>query len=245
MNWVYQHWLLTEEDHLARLILNRQETNNSLTYDALLELGEIAGYLGQRDETWLVVIQGQGRNFSTGVDLSEIETIRGEPLPVVRRKVLAMQHSLDALEALAKPTIARVQGFCLGGGLIMALACDFRIASQRSVFGLPEVKLGLPVLMGTQRISRVVGLAAAKEMILLGDNFGAEDARRVGLVHQVVAPEALDEAVAELAGKLLKLSSRTLGLAKRIINDSYHLSPRASQDQEIDALAEIQSWPEL
>jgi enoyl-CoA hydratase/carnithine racemase len=136
-------------------------------------------------------------------------------------------------------TVAKLKGFCIGGGLLLALCCDFRIASERTVFSFPEVKLGIAVLMGTQRVTRVAGIAAAKEMILLGERFGARKAEAHGLVHKVVPPRDLDDAVTALAGKFRSLPPRTVGIAKRIIQDGYSLSLRASQELEIDAQAEL------
>jgi enoyl-CoA hydratase/carnithine racemase len=156
-----------------------------------------------------------------------------------REFLRGLQRCLDDFEVLEKPTIAKIQGFCLGGGLILALCCDFRIASQRTVFSLPEVKLGLGVLMGTQRVTRVAGVPATKEIILLGKRFKADDALAYGLVHQVVPADELEAAVAGLAAKFQALPPRTVGIAKRIIDQGYHLSLRESQDLEIDAQAEL------
>lgn len=129
--------------------------------------------------------------------------------------------------------------------MILALCCDFRIASQRTIFSLPEVKLGIPVLMGTQRLTRVAGVAATKEMILLGGRFDASAAQAYGLLHQVVPPDELDAAVAALADKFTRLPPRTVGVAKRIINSGHDLSMRDSQDLEIDALAELLDSPDV
>jgi enoyl-CoA hydratase/carnithine racemase len=123
--------------------------------------------------------------------------------------------------------------------LLLALCCDFRIASQRTIFALPEVKLGIAVIMGTQRISRVVGTAAAKQLILLGDRFNAQTAQALGLVHKVVPPDQLDAAVASLANRFRRLPPRTIGAAKRILNAGYDLSLRDSEDLEIDAQAQL------
>ena len=129
--------------------------------------------------------------------------------------------------------------------MLLALCCDFRVASRRTIFSLPEVRLGIPVLWGTQRLTRVAGVAAAKEMILLGERFDASAAQAYGLVHKVVPPDELDITVATLAVKLQKLPPRTVGVAKRIINMGYRLSMRESQDLEIEAIAELTDSPDL
>lgn len=235
----HQNWLLTEEGHIATLTLNRPEAMNNLNAEALLELRDITAYLRTTKNTWVVIIQGQGKHFSTGMDVNVIKGRLDQPEQANREYLFNLQQCLDEFEALEKPMIAKLRGFCIGGGLILALCCDFRIASERTIFGLPEVKLGLPIMMGTQRLTRVVGMAAAKEMILLGKRFNADVARAYGLVHEAVPPGELDAAVAALADKLLGLPPRTVGIAKRIINEGYNLSLHDSQNLEIDALAEL------
>jgi len=129
--------------------------------------------------------------------------------------------------------------------MILALCCDFRIASRRTVFGFPEVKRGVPVIMGTHRVVRILGPGLSKEMMFLGRNIRAHTAQAYGLIHQVVEPEDLDDKVAALASKFLKLPPRTVGAIKRIINEGRHLSIRASQDLEIEAQAELLDSPDF
>jgi len=241
----YQHWLLAEEAHIATLTLNRPDAMNSLTAETLYELRDITAYLGTRKNVWVVIVQGRGDHFSVGMDVSTIKGRMAQSEQANREYLLSLQQCLDSFEALEKPVIAKLHGFCIGGGLILALCCDFRIASQRTVFSLPEVKLGIPILWGTQRLARVVGAGAAKEMILLGKRFNARAAQAYGLLHKVVPPDELDTTVAALADKFQKLPPRTVGIAKRIINLGYNLSLRDSQNLEIDALAELLDSPDL
>jgi enoyl-CoA hydratase/carnithine racemase len=241
----YKHWLLSSQDHIATLSLNRPENSNSLLLETFQELGEITNRLRNDQDIWVVIVEGKGKHFSIGVDLDVIHSIVDYPEEAFRENLLAMQQCLDAFEALEKPTIAKLHGFCLGGGLILALCCDFRIASDRTVLGLPEVKRGVAVIMGTQRVTRVVGTAAAKEMILLCRNLNASTAKEYGLVHEVVPPEEVDQAVMALAQKFLKLPPRTVGGAKRIINEGSNLTLRASQDLEIDVQAGLLDSPDF
>ena len=241
----YQHWLLTEEAHIATLTLNRPDAMNSLTAETLYELRDITAYLRTRKDVWAVIVQGQGDHFSIGMDVSVIKGRIDQPEKANREYLLSLQQCLNEFEALEKPTIAKLHGFCIGGALILALCCDFRIASQRTIFSLPEVRLGIPVLWGTQRLTRVAGVAATKEMILLGKRFNARAAQAYGLLHKVVPPDELDTTVAALADKFQRLPPRTVGIAKRIINLSYNLSMRDSQNLEIDALAELLDSPDL
>ena len=241
----YENWLLTEEAHVATLTLNRPQAMNNLTSETFYELRDITSHLSTRKDVWVVIVQGQGDHFSTGMDLGVIEGKIDESEQTHRDYLLSHQQCLDEFEALEKPTIAKLRGFCIGGGLILALCCDFRIASQRTVFSLPEVKLGVPIILGTQRLTRVAGIAATKEMILLGKRFTAKAAQAYGLLHKVVPPDKLDAAVATLAAKFLRLPPRTVGIAKRIINLGCDLSLRESQDLEIDALAELKDSPDV
>jgi enoyl-CoA hydratase/carnithine racemase len=241
----YQHWLLSEEGHVATLTLNRPDAMNSLTPETLYELRDVTAYLRTRRNVWVVIVQGQGKHFSTGMDVSVIQERLDQSEQANREYLLSLQQCLDDLESLEKPTIAKLQGFCIGGGLILALCCDFRIASQRTIFSLPEVKLGMGVIMGTQRVTRVAGVAATKEIILLGKRFNANDAQSYGLVNRVVPPDELDAAVAALAEKFQQLPPRTVGIAKRIINVGHNLSMRESQNLEIDAQAELLDSPDL
>jgi len=235
----YEHWLLDQEGHVATLTLNRPEAGNNLTAETFYELRQVTAQLRERESVWAVIVQGRGRHFSTGIDVGMVRERLDLPEDANRRFLLGLQECLDDFEALEKPTIAKLQGFCIGGGLILALCCDLRVASQRTVFSLPEVRLGMAVIMGTHRVTRAAGVAAAKEMILLGERFNARTALGYGLVHRVVPPAELDGAVATLADKLCRLPPRTVGVAKRIINQGQNLSPRGGQDLEIDAQAEL------
>jgi enoyl-CoA hydratase/carnithine racemase len=235
----YQNWLLTEADHIAALTLNRSVVGNNLTPETFYELREITKTLQTRKHIWAVIVQGQGKYFSTGIDVEMLRGRLDQTEQDNRVFLLGLQECLDEFEQLEKPTIAKLHGFCIGGGLILALCCDFRIASQRTVFSLPEVKIGIGVIMGTQRVTRVAGVAATKEMILLGGRFNAKTALDYGLVHEIVPPDELDTRAALLADQFKHLPPRTVGISKRIINAGQDLPLRASQDLEIEAQMEL------
>jgi enoyl-CoA hydratase/carnithine racemase len=235
----YNNWLLVEDGHVATLTLNRPYAMNNLTAETLFELRDIAAYLRSEREVWAVIVQGQGKHFSTGMDIDEIRGRLDQSEQANREHLLGLQQCVDDFEALEKPTIAKLRGFCIGGGMILALCCDFRVASQRTIFSLPEIKLGIPILMGTQRLTRLAGVAVTKEMVLLGGRFNANAAQAYGLVREVVPPDELDAAVATFADRFTRLPPRTVGVAKRIIDAGHGMSMRESQDLEIDALAEL------
>ncbi|HEY44721.1 MAG TPA: enoyl-CoA hydratase/isomerase family protein [Anaerolineae bacterium] len=241
----YQHWLLREEGRIATLSLNRTDHANNLTVETFQELRNVTGQLQNNQDIWVVIVEGMGKHFSTGVDIAVLSLMTDVSESRFREALRDLQECLDSFEALEKPTIAKLRGFCLGGGVILALCCDFRIASQRTIMGFPEVKRGLPVIMGTQRVTRIAGVGLTKEMILLGDFIKVSDAEKHGLVHKVVPPEKLDQAVMSLAEKFIKLPPRTVAGAKRIIDAGSHLSLRASQELEIDVQAELLESPDF
>ena len=241
----YEHWLVNEQDRVVTLTLNRPEAQNRLVPQTFYELRDVTADLRARKDVWVVVVQAAGKYFSAGIDLDVIRGRLDQPEAANREFLTGLQHCLDDFEALEKPTIAKLTGFCIGGGLILALCCDFRIASQRTVLHLPEVRLGLGVITGTQRLIRVVGVAAAKEMILLGKRVRAGDALAIGLVHDVVPPGELDETVTALAERFLALPPRTVGMAKRFINEAHNLSLQESQRMESDTQVKMMDSPDL
>jgi enoyl-CoA hydratase/carnithine racemase len=241
----YQNWLFNQKERIATLTLNHPEHSNNLTLETFQELRDITDHLRANKEIWAVILEGKGKYFSVGADVNIIRSMVDYPQGPFRKTLLDMQNCLDEFEALEKPTIAKIRGFCLGGGMVLALCCNFRIASQRTVLGFPEVKIGVPVIMGTQRVTRIAGVAMTKELILLGRNFNARTAKEYGLVHKVVPPDELDTAVARFASKFLKLPPRTVGAAKRVIDVGSYLPLRASQDLEIDVQAELLHSPDF
>jgi enoyl-CoA hydratase/carnithine racemase len=241
----YQNWLFTHKDHIATLTLNRPDHSNSLTPETFKELQDITDFISENKDIWVVIVEAMGKHFSTGMDVAVIGSAIKIPEAQFRESLLGMQRNLDAFEALRKPTIAKLHGFCLGGGLILALCCDFRIASQKTILGFPEVKRGVPVVMGTQRVTRVAGVAATKELILLAKNVNAHAAKECGLVHEVVPPDELDDAVTSLAHKFLSMPIKTVGAAKYIIDVGYQMSLRDSQDMEVDLQVELLHSPDF
>lgn len=235
----YENWLFEVDDRVATLTLNRAAKMNSMTSETLLELRELVGVINGRSDIWVVVVASTGDHFTVGVDVSAIGMMVGQEPETYRNNLRDLQDCLDQFEALTKPTIAQIRGYCLGGGMILACCCDFRVVSKTAVFGLPEVKRSIGVIMGTQRITRVAGVAATKEMTLLADNFDAEQAQRYGLVTQLVGDDELETAVNALANKFRSLPPRAVGVAKRIIDEGYSMTVRDSQDLEIAAQQEL------
>lgn len=241
----YKNWIIEDKSHVARLYLNRDESGDTVDSETLYELGDISQTLQSRTDIWSIVLQGKGKHFSTGFDPGLIRSKLEDSEASIRDLIASHHRCLNSFENLEKPTIAALRGFCIGGGIIMALCCDFRIASERTVFSLPEIRLGIPILWGTHRLVRVVGEARAKQMIMLGERFKANDAQEYGLVHQVVRDEDLDLAVDALVSKLHKSPPRTLGYAKRLVDKSTDPTRVGTEDLELDAIADLRGSPDL
>lgn len=237
----YQNWTLRIDQKIANLTLNRADKLNSLTVDALHELRDIANSLKDNNDVWAIILQGAGDNFSAGVDVSQIKEMVGQDENVYRDNLRDLQDCLDTFEALPQPIIAKIRGFCIGGGLLLACCCDFRVADDTANFHLPEVQLGIAVIMGTQRLTRIAGIANTKQMVLMAERFNAEKAQAYGLLHNLVDPEELDEIAEDFAIRLSQLPPRTVQIAKQIIDDGATMSPRESQDLEIDLQAGLLS----
>ena len=200
---------------------------NALSTEVLRQLLAAAEALIE-DVPGAVVISGGSRVFAAGADISEF----GGPDEAARIGALFLQ-AFNAVAAIPRATIAAVAGYALGGGCELALACDFRIASERAIFGQPEVLLGIiPGGGGTQRLPRLVGPARAKDLILTGRQVGAEEALAMGLVDEVVAHDQLEERALARAEALAQGATVAQGLAKRAVDRGLDASLGAGLDLE-------------
>jgi enoyl-CoA hydratase len=216
---------------VAVVTIDRPEALNALDVETLTELCDRLGELAEDESARVVVLTGAGEKaFVAGADIKYMSGLD----PDGAKAWGALGHEAGRLlETMAKPTIAAVNGFALGGGCELALACDLRFASSRARLGQPEINLGIvPGWGGTQRLARVCGLGAAKDLILTGRTVDAEEALRIGLVNEIADP-VLDR-VLEVADALAAKSPVALALAKRLVN----LAP-AALDAEADAFGEL------
>ncbi len=190
------------EDRIALVTLNQPEVLNALNQATMEELEEAFLERLKEDDVGAVILTGAGEKaFVAGADIKELAAL--DPLEA-RAKSRQGHRLLELIEGFPKPVIAAINGFCLGGGCELALACHIRIAAESAQIGLPEVKLGLiPGYGGTQRLPRLVGKGKAMEMILSGESIGAQEAERVGLVNGVVSREDLIPRCRELATGIL------------------------------------------
>jgi len=198
----YEFLVIDVADRVATVTINRPDKLNALNDGVMRDLGAMIDELGARDDVGALVITGAGRAFVAGADIAALAVAQGGELEKFAR---TGQNLMRRLEQLPKPVIAAVNGFALGGGCELALACHVRVASEQAKFGLPEVKLGLiPGYGGTQRLARLVGRGRALQLLLTGDPIDAAEAYRIGLANAVVAPAALLEAARTMALAMLK-----------------------------------------
>jgi enoyl-CoA hydratase/carnithine racemase len=220
------------EGALCVVTLHRPEKLNALSAEVERELGRTLDSPDVRESRALVVA-GSGRAFSAGADVTEF---RGNDPAAILAYYRDSGAVYERLAALALPTIAAIHGYCLGGGLELALACDFRVAEESAVFGFPEIALGiLPSSGGTHRLVRMLGPARAKELILLRERFSAEEALAFGVVNEVVPDGAALNRALELAQHLAALPAQAVRTTKRVID----LMPDASAQSalSLEALA--------
>ena len=194
--------VVEQRGHVLWITLNRPEVRNALCRSLNLELGEVAENVIGREDVHAVVITGAGEVFSAGADLKER---RGITARESEQYVSAISNAINAVGSIRRPTIAAMNGSAYGGGLELALACDFRILVDTAEVGLTEVRLGImPGAGGTQRLPRLIGEARAKEMILLGRKIPARRALELGVVTQLVPSgqlgSAVDAMLAEIEG---------------------------------------------
>jgi enoyl-CoA hydratase len=197
----YQHLLVSVQDRVATLTVNRPDKLNALNAALIGELGEAIDEMQSRDDVGGIILTGGGRAFVAGADISELANVSAlEGKRLARRG----QEIFRRFETSPKPTVAAVNGFALGGGCELAMACQIRIASEAAKFGQPEVKLGLiPGYGGTQRLPRLVGRGRALQLLLTGEMIDAQEAYRIGLVNRVVAADQLLPAATAMIQQML------------------------------------------
>ncbi|WP_337169531.1 enoyl-CoA hydratase-related protein [Gemmatimonas aurantiaca] len=197
----YQFLQFDVADRIATITVNRPDKLNALNDATIAELGRAIDEANAREDVGAVLLTGAGRSFVAGADISELES--QSPLEALKR-ARAGQAIFRRFETSPKPTVAAINGFALGGGCELAMSCHIRIASEKAKLGQPEVKLGIvPGYGGTQRLPRLVGRGPALRLLLTGEMIDAAEAWRLGLVDQVVAPDALMDTTRALLQSML------------------------------------------
>lgn len=228
--------LCEKRNGVALVTFNRPQALNALNTEVNLKLIELFDALEKDGEVKVVVLTGAGEKaFVAGSDIKEMMSLDAIG---AREFALNAKRAADKIYNLSKPVIAAINGFCLGGGLEYAMACDFRVASENAKFANPEITLGImPGSAGTQRLPRIVGTGKAKEMIYTGGMIGAQEALDLGLINHVFKKEALIEETMAIAGKIAGKSPVALSLIKSAINKGTETDLETASLFEIDCFA--------
>ena len=232
----FKNIIFNEEDGIATITFNRPKALNALNGELLTELSQALDMIEANENIRVLVLTGSGdKAFIAGADISELAKCN-----VLQGKKFSAngQFVINKLQSISIPVIGAVNGFALGGGSEMALACDFIYASENAKFGLPEITLGLiPGFAGTQRLPRVVGPNMAKEMIFTGKMISASEAKEIGMINKVCKADELLEAVYKTAKNIAKKGKASLLAAKQAINGGIETDLLTGCKIETDAFA--------
>ena len=203
-------------DHIAVITINRPEALNALNLDVLKELAQTVDKVEADDSVYVLVVTGAGKAFVAGADIAQMKD-----MSAAEAKAFGDfgNSVFFKIESISKPVIAAVNGYALGGGCELCMACDIRIAGTKAKFGQPETGLGItPGFGGTQRLPRIVGASKAKELILTAETISADEAHRIGLVSKVVPDEELMAVALDMANKIAKNAQIAVRQSKDAIN---------------------------
>jgi len=217
----FKHLILERDRDILQLAFNKPQRLNSMTVESLEELIQAINLVREEKAARALIVTGKGRAFCSGADMSFIQYLQGLKTSADFRHILRdiVQKAMNCLEELEVPVIAAVNGPAVGGGAELALACDFRIASEKARFIFPEVRLGfIPDGGAIPRLVRLLGYGKAKDLIMTGRVVEAEEAERIGLVNKCVPPDELMTEALSLGNRLSECSPTALGVAKRMID---------------------------
>ncbi len=224
---------LETEGAIAILTISRPKAMNALNSETLEELSQVLGEIEANDDIKVLILTGDGEKaFVAGADIAEMVNFTA-----AEGRAFGMRASepFFKLQNMRQVTIAAVNGFALGGGCEISMACDIRIASENALFGQPETGLGIiPGFGGTQRLARLVGMGRAKEIIFTGSNIDAQEAYRIGLVNKVVPQEELMDTAKKMAGRIARNASYAVSIAKAAINNGYDMDIHDAIEYEAD-----------
>ena len=229
---MYENIKYEVKENIAYVTINRPQAMNALNMDVLNELFDAFTAIDKSEEIRAVVLTGEGKAFVAGADIAQMHQLNA----LEGRQMMIMGHKvMNLIENNTKPVIAAVNGFALGGGCELAMACDMRIASEKAKFAQPEVGLGIiPGFGGTQRLARLVGKGMAKYMILSAEMIKADEAHRIGLVEKVVAPEELLVEAERIAKVIASKAPIAVSTAKSAINNGYDMDMKSASVFEIE-----------
>jgi enoyl-CoA hydratase len=233
---------LKKADGVALVTINRPEALNAMDVALLAELREVIDRVESDDEVRVLVITGAGKAFVAGANIAHMRGLSPEEAKAWSE---LGQSTVGRLENMKKPVIAAINGYALGGGTELALACDIRVASDKAVFGQPEVKLGMIAgFGGTQRLPRLVGSGRATEMLLTGDHYSAEAAYQMGLVNEIVPADELLDFCLDLAKRIAARGPRAVRLSKQAVNQGRDLELETALRLETELYSAVFSTDE-
>jgi len=233
----FKKLIIETKKGITKVILNRPEVLNAIDDELLNELRTALVELQGDPKTRAMILTGAGRAFCTGIDLNYARKILQSGMET-STYIMNVQE-IFRLEKLEKPIVSAINGYALGEGCDLAVACDFRIASTEAKMGMTYIKLGFaPPPRAIYRLIQLVGMAKAEELLLFGDTIEAEEALKIRLVNKVVPPEKLDSTVLDLAERLAKGAPLALGLTKKGINAMFETVVRGSADFYLRILGE-------
>lgn len=215
----YKNILLEKQNNICVLTINRPQVLNALNTNVIEELGYAINEIANDRDIFVTIITGKGKSFVAGADIAEMKDKTPEQAAKFSELGAEVFRKMEIME---KPIIAAVNGFAFGGGCELAMACDIRIASEKAKFGQLETSLGItPGFSGTQRLSRLVGIGKAKELIFTASVIDAVEAEKIGLVNRVVKPEELMDKTLELAKQILSKGQIAVRYSKTAINRGF------------------------
>jgi enoyl-CoA hydratase len=222
----------SEGGHLARVTIDNIAKLNSLNRELMSEIVSAVAEVGDDPRLRLAVLSGAGeRAFVGGADIGEIAALDH----VTARSFITLVHRCcDAFRRLPVPVIARIDGYALGAGLELACACDLRVASERAIFGMPEVRIGIPSVVEAALLPKLIGHGRARRLLLTGETIGAEEALDWGLVDAVASPDELDDAIERFVRPILAAGPQAVRLQKSLILEWEELPTAAAIDRGID-----------
>ncbi|HZU68912.1 MAG TPA: enoyl-CoA hydratase/isomerase family protein [Ktedonobacteraceae bacterium] len=232
-------WRCEIDGHLARLRINRPAALNAANWAWVQDLVTATDYLAKSAETRVVIVSGEGRAFCSGLDTKELA--RGNLTP---EWFATWEHGVTALARLDAITICAIHGYCLGGGLQVALACDLRISATNAVLSIPAVREGVVAALGPMRLARLIGAGPAKRLCLLGHRFTPEEGLALGLIDEVVTPDKLEEQALAMAQELLAIPFTALKHTKRQINEAFDFDETTLMTKFIAAQEDCLRSPE-
>lgn len=223
------------EGHVALITIDRPKALNALNSETLKELEIAVEEIASDDNIYVFVITGQGKSFVAGADIAEMKDFT----PEEARRFAKLGHKVfSRISSLCKPSIAAINGYALGGGCELALACDIRIANQSIKIGQPEVGLGItPGFGATKRMVEVVGLSKAKELIFTGEYLNAEEAKEIGIVNRVVKKDVLMPEVMKMAHNITSKAQLAVRYAKLAIDRSQYVDTKTASHIETSAFS--------